>query len=670
MSQAPRLARPTVAEPEYLAGLNPKQRLAVLHTAGPLLVVAGAGSGKTSVVTRRIARLIAEGQATPSEILAVTFTNKAANEMRDRVANLIGERQASGATLSTFHSFCLGVLRQHIEALGYRKNFTISGEGEMQTLVRRVLGDLDGIHESFSPSLFREHISLLKGGSHTLDSLTPDKAEDATQKKYRTWLPEVYERYESALRAANSLDFDDLLRLTVQLLSEKAEVLYHYQTRFQFVMVDEYQDTNPVQLALVKALVEPHHNICVVGDDDQSIYGWRGADVRNILTFEKQFPDATIITLDQNYRSTEVILSAANGVISNNRNRRSKKMWCQNGPGREIDWITCEDDDHEAKTVVERIHHVRQKTGAQDSDFAVLYRSNTQSRPLEMALRQAGIPYVVYGGQEFYDRAEVRDIVCYLKVLANPRDEPAFLRVVNMPRRGIGDATLHAIHDICREQKLSFGNAMAEGLKSGKLHGPAADGVREFLGLMSHFRQQMRGGGLARHTRELVRRIGYREELERTSKSPEQAALRWENVDAVIRSLEQYETSAPAPTLTGFLDESSLNTDTDRRSKNNRRDNAVSLMTIHSAKGLEFPFVFIVGVEEGLIPHGKSLRDDALEEERRLFYVALTRAKRHVTLFEALRRAKHGKERDTATSRFLKEIPPQLIKRRGLAVDR
>ncbi len=657
---------------KYIQGLNPAQRDAVLQTGGPVLVLAGAGSGKTRVVTQRIAHIVSKKLAEPSEILAVTFTNKAAGEMRERVSKLIGKKLGSEVVLSTFHSFCLQVLRQHIEHLGFRKNFTIAGEGDAHTIIRRVLDDLDGVRESFSPGAFRAQISLAKGANGPADiarDVTDAEADPdgvALQDKYLVWLPEISERYQSALRAANALDFDDLLSYVLKLWDEHPRILARYQKRFKYVMVDEYQDTNPVQYALVRRLVAKHENLCVVGDDDQSVYGWRGADVRNILDFEKDFSGAKIITLGQNYRSTKTILAAANAVIAHNKERRIKKTFTQLKEGRAIDWMVVGDDEHEAKLAAAWLKNVREKATARYSDFAVLYRSNNQSRAFEIAFRNAQIPYVVIGGQEFFERAEVRDIIAYLKVLANPRDEPSFLRVVNMPRRGIGDKTLHAVHDLCREQGLPFAKGLALALKEGRVSGPAEHGVGEFLALLTEFRPRLRDGreGLADLVGELVQRIAYKAELERTSKSLEHAGLRWENVEAVIQAVEAYEQSAANPTLHGFLDESSLNSDADRSSKDERRKTGVTLMTMHSAKGLEFPFVFIAGCEEGLVPHERSVRDGAIEEERRLFYVALTRAKRHITLFEALSRNRHGREKMCETSRFLSEIPENLINKR------
>ena len=666
---------------KFEKGLNADQLEAVRHIKGPLLVLAGAGSGKTSVVTRRIARLINKEHAKANEILAVTFTNKAAGEMRERVSSLVGKRKAEAVTISTFHSFCLKVLREHIEHLGFRKNFTISGEGDSRTIIRRIVEDMDGVEETFDQGMLREQISLAKGANTETFSLTvpeeESKEEKVTREKYETWLPEIYEQYQSALRAANTLDFDDLLTYVLKLFAEHPRILGAYRKRFKFVMVDEYQDTNPTQYQLVQLLVAKHKNLCVVGDDDQSIYGWRGADVRNILQFEKDFPKAKIVTLTQNYRSVVSILDAANSIIKNNAKRREKTLFSALGAGQPLDWILTADDEHEAKTTADWIAEIRSSTGADFRDIAILYRSNTQSRPYEIAFRTLGIPYTVVGGQDLFDRAEVRDIISYLKALANPWDEAAFLRIVNMPRRGIGDKSLHTVHDLCRTRKLSLGKGMATALREGAIHGSAEKGMRSFLGLMSETRRKFkeRKKSMSDLLQELVDVIGYKNELERTSKSLEQARMRWENIEAVIEALDEYESRTKGATLGTFLDQSSLNTDLDNSNDDDARTNAVTLMTIHSAKGLEFPYVFIAGVEEGLLPHDKSMREGAVDEERRLFYVALTRAQKHCVLLEACARRKHGRDRICTTSRFMKEIPNELLNKhvraaRDMVVDR
>lgn len=666
------LSMPKVSK--YLEGLNPNQAEAVQCINGPLLVIAGAGSGKTRVVTRRIGYIIAQKAAKPEQILAVTFTNKAAGEMRERVAELIGKPKSQKVTISTFHSFCLKILREHIELLGYRKNFTISGEGDTRTMIKRVIDDLEGPLKEFSPGIFREQISLMKASQETENyamavPADESKEEAANREKYETWLPEIYDRYQSALRAANTIDFDDLLSLVLKLWEEHPKVKKHFQKQYQYVMVDEYQDTNTIQYRLIQHLVGAHKNLCVVGDDDQSIYGWRGADVANILNFSKDFPKAKSITLGHNYRSKVQILEAANAVIQNNSNRLDKKMIPHHGPGRPIDHIIAADEEHEAKMAQEWMENIKIKTGASNEDFAILYRSNIQSRPYEIAFRSAGIPYVVIGGQEFYERAEIRDVIAYLKVIVNPWDEASFLRIVNIPRRGIGDKTLHTIHDICREHGLSLGKGMAKALSEGRISGAAEKGIRNLLGLLKDVRYQFRSKDRPLHEtlHQFVLNIAIKYEIERTSKTPEMASLRWDNIQAIIKSLEEYENAAKNPTLGAFLDQSSLVRDADRLAEDGTDRSVVTLMTIHSAKGLEFPYVFIVGVEDGIIPHVRSLRDNTVEEERRLFYVAITRAQEHLTIFETCSRNMRGRETVSTPSRFLKEIPPELLTKHTFA---
>lgn len=654
---------------KLLNDMNPEQRAAVEHGVGPLLVLAGAGSGKTRVITRRIAYLIATGAASPAQILAVTFTNKAANEMRERVAALVGKEVAKGITISTFHSFCLGVLRKSIDRLGYRRDFSITGTGDVRSVVRRIVSDLrDSAREDFRPETLLEAIGAIKnaGGKEHGAALVLPGAE--SRAKYETWMPEIYERYQSALRAANALDFDDLLLMTLRLWEHDPGALAETQLRYRFVMVDEFQDTNRVQYEIIRTLVRPHRNLCVVGDDDQSIYAWRGADPRNILELDRHYPDVHIIKLEQNYRSTKTVLAAANGVIKHNTGRRDKTLWTAHAQGRGIDWIVTANDEHEARMAVSWMRTIQAKSGARWRDFCLLYRSNTQSRPFEIEFRREGIPYVVVGGQEFFERAEVRDVISYLKVLANPRDETAMLRVINMPRRGIGDASLHKVHTLCHEQQWPLGKGLLHAVESELVTGEAAKGIRSFMGLLAKYRTALKepGAKLWKVAAELFDAIDYYAEIERSSKGPDHVQVRMNNIEAVVEAIKRYEEEAEQPTLRGFLDESSLNRDDDRRSKKDRREAAVTLMTMHSAKGLEFPFVFIVGAEEGLLPHEKSAREGNLEEERRLFYVAITRAMRHLTVFEARSRVRNGRERETKPSRFLAEIPAELLRRKDL----
>lgn len=645
--------------------LNPEQRAAATHGAGPLLIVAGAGSGKTRVITTRIARLIATKEAKAEHILAVTFTNKAAREMRERVAQLTTPKAAEAVTISTFHSFCLQILRKDIEHLGYRRNFSIATEGDKRAMVRRVLDDMDGVKETFKPETILEAITSAKN-SGGLESRAKD---DVVRQKYDKYLPSFYEAYQSALRASNALDFDDFIGLTLSLWKEHPEALARARDQYRFVMVDEFQDTNRAQYELIHTLATPRNNLCVVGDDDQSIYAWRGAEPGIMRDLERDFAGLKVVKLEQNYRSTPNILNAANAVIARNTGRREKKLWSAAPAGRPIDLIITGDDEHEAKTALEWLKLIRSKSGAQFRDFAILYRSNTQSRPIEMALRQGEVPYQVVGGQDFYERAEIKDIVSYLKLLANPRDEASFLRIVNMPRRGIGDATLEKIHTKCLEHRMPFGKAMAAVLNDASVPKETERGLRALLNCLAHHRKRLRerSGTVSEIVTDLIDTIGYRAELLRTSKTTGQFETRWNNIEAILGAIVAYEAEDFAPTLTGFLDKAALVRDEPRSTTDDGKRNEVTLMTMHSAKGLEFPFVFIMGLEDGQLPHQKSVDYGDIEEERRLFYVGITRAQRHLTLFQALSRARGDKERMTQPSRFLTEIPPELINQRTAA---
>ncbi len=654
-----------------LDGLNPQQAEAVRRTEGPVLVLAGAGSGKTRVITTRIAYLIATDKAAPSSILALTFTNKAAEEMRERVAEVIGKEAAGQVVLSTFHSFCVRVLRAEIEHLGFRRNFTISTESDTRTLLRRCLHDLTHGKESYDPAIFLGKIGEVKNAG--LDRPKPVKAKaktTAARDRYDDQFGEVFDRYQSALRAANAMDFDDLLMLTLKLWREHPEVRARYQKQFRYILVDEYQDTNRVQYELLRILAGDHRNLCVVGDDDQSIYSWRGADLRNILSIEKDFPEAHVVRLEQNYRSTVTILNAANQVIAHNSQRRPKNLWSALGAGRSLDWFTVANEEQEAREAVGWLRYIQSKSDAKYSDFAILYRSNQQSRPFEIAFRQAEIPYVVIGGQDFYERAEIKDVVSYLKVMVNPRDEAAFLRIVNVPRRGIGDTTLHRVHDYCRAHSVGTIKGLRALLDRDGLPQNTQAGIREILDIITTYRKRFRtpGMSLTDTILDLIERIDYRGEVFRSCRSADQFKFRWSNVEALLDSIGEYENSTSSPSLSDFLDRSALTNDDDRFARTQRRQQGVTLMTIHSAKGLEFPFVFIVGVEEGILPHAKSLNDGAIEEERRLFYVALTRGQRHVTLFEAASRERGEKRIPSQPSRFLSEIPPELMRQQIRAV--
>ncbi|HOK89997.1 MAG TPA: UvrD-helicase domain-containing protein [Candidatus Hydrogenedentes bacterium] len=655
----------------YEQGLNEAQQAAVNHVSGPLLVIAGAGSGKTRVITHRVAALIGRGYARPDEVLAVTFTNKAAAEMRDRIFALVGD-DARRVCVETFHAYCVRELRRFADRLGWRKDFSIASESDARALIRRAAEDIALGGDGLSFDIVRDCFSRMKnnGADDTLEGepeLPDTLAASARGEKYRQHLRLIFDRYQSALRAANSMDFDDLLVMTLRLWKSCPDVLGDARRRARFILVDEYQDTNRVQFELIRTLAGPDRNVCVVGDDDQAIYGWRGADVRNILQFERHFPGARVITLDVNYRSTGMIIEAANHVVAHNRQRREKTLRAVNAPGRKLDLFTVADEDHEALEAIRWLLHIRRKTGAPWSAFAMLYRTGAQSRPLEMALRAADIPYEVFGSQDFFERIEVRDIIAYLRLMVNPRDEQAFLRVVNVPRRGIGDATLELAHRICQQENKTLGMALAAILERDAAPRPAVAGIRSFLRIVMTYRKRFHEAGrnLAGVARDLVAEIGYLEALRSSSRSQAQYDTRAEGVNLVLNAIEKYAATAEFPSLRDFLDRTHLNADRFGNGRDDRSVDAVSLMTAHSAKGLEFPYVFILGMEEGLFPHARSVEENGIEEERRLFYVALTRGMKMVSLFHALERRQGEKTRPAEPSRFLAEIPEALLVRQA-----
>ncbi|HOV60889.1 MAG TPA: UvrD-helicase domain-containing protein [Candidatus Hydrogenedentes bacterium] len=655
----------------YEQGLNEAQQAAVNHVSGPLLVIAGAGSGKTRVITHRVAALIGRGYARPDEVLAVTFTNKAATEMRDRIFALVGD-DARRVCVETFHAYCVRELRRFADRLGWRKDFSIASESDTRALIRRAAEDIALGGDGLSLDIVRDCFSRMKnnGADDTLEGepeLPDTLAASARGEKYRQHLRLIFDRYQSALRVANSMDFDDLLVMTLRLWKSCPDVLGDARRRARFILVDEYQDTNRVQFELIRTLAGPDRNVCVVGDDDQAIYGWRGADVRNILQFERHFPGARVITLDVNYRSTGMIIEAANHVVAHNRQRREKTLRAVNAPGRKLDLFTVADEDHEALEAIRWLLHIRRKTGAPWSAFAMLYRTGAQSRPLEMALRAADIPYEVFGSQDFFERIEVRDIIAYLRLMVNPRDEQAFLRVVNVPRRGIGDATLELAHRICQQENKTLGMALAAILERDAAPRPAVAGIRSFLRIVMTYRKRFHEAGrnLAGVARDLVAEIGYLEALRSSSRSQAQYDTRAEGVNLVLNTIEKYAAAAEFPSLRDFLDRTHLNADRFGNGRDDRSVDAVSLMTAHSAKGLEFPYVFILGMEEGLFPHARSVEENGIEEERRLFYVALTRGMKIVSLFHALERRQGEKTRPAEPSRFLAEIPEALLVRQA-----
>ncbi|RNC71325.1 MAG: ATP-dependent DNA helicase Rep [Desulfuromonadales bacterium] len=643
-----------------VATLNPPQREAATHTEGPLLVLAGAGSGKTRVITFRIGHLLIDKKVKAENILAVTFTNKAAGEMKERVRELVGRGKAKGMIISTFHSLGVRILRRDIERLGYKKNFSIYTTSDQIGLVRQVLREVVEDGRKHDPEKLLWKISGWKNHLIPPDGIVP-RYQDEDEVLACT----VYPRYQALLKACNAIDFDDIIMLTVGLLRDFPEVLDHWQERFRYIMVDEYQDTNASQYLFISLLAKKYKNLCVVGDDDQSIYGWRGADVGNILDFEKDYPGCRVVKLEQNYRSSGTILEAANNVIRNNAKRKEKRLWTDAGDGRPIDLVVAQDDEEEATLVVERIQMERYQHELSYGDFAILYRTNSQSRAFEEQLRFEGIPYVLVGGMQFYERKEVKDALSYLKVIDNPHDEQALLRIVNFPRRGIGDGTVLKINQWSLEHGMPLLDALG---RAGEVEG-VTEAVREkvlaFHRLIVEASQDFRhSGNLAGRVKELFERLGMEQELYRTIDDPATARRKVENVEQIINSMASFEERIPGATLSGFLEKVSL-MDEDRFSGKDKKEHgqdAVTLMSLHSSKGLEFPFVFLVGFEEEILPHKKSVEEGmSIDEERRLCYVGITRARRHLTITRCVNRKKYGKLQERQPSRFLEEIPADLL---------
>lgn len=631
--------------------LNEQQKEAVLHTEGPLLILAGAGSGKTRVLTHRIAYLIEEQGVNPWNILAITFTNKAAGEMRERVDKLVGFG-AESIWVSTFHSTCVRILRRHIDLLGYDNNFTIYDSDDQKTLMKDVCKLLQ-----IDTKIFKER-ALLGTISHAKDELiTPEefriRAEgDFSQKK----IAEVYEEYEKQLRANNALDFDDLLVKTVQLFQTQADVLEYYQERFRYIMVDEYQDTNTVQFKLVSLLAAKYRNICVVGDDDQSIYRFRGANIRNILSFEETFPGAKVIKLEQNYRSTKMILDSANEVIRNNTGRKDKTLWTENEVGERPVFREFSSSFEEAEWIVRDIV----KRGGPWKDYAILYRTNAQSRIFEEKCVAYNLPYRLVGGVNFYQRKEIKDVLCYLKTIANGRDDLAVQRIINVPKRGIGAMSVARVNMFAMENDMSFYEAL-ERAQAVPGIGKAALKIGVFTDQISEFRKMLKEETPIKDVIEaILDKTGYRDELKEEGEV--EAESRMENIEELINKAVSYWESAEEPSLSAFLEEVALVADIDSMDESEDR---IILMTLHSAKGLEFPYVYLAGMEDGLFPSMMSLMEgpEALEEERRLCYVGITRAEKRLTLTAAKSRMIKGQVQPERTSRFIDEIPDVCLER-------
>ena len=633
----------------YLDKLNPEQRAAVEQTQGPLLVLAGAGSGKTRVLTCRIAHLIDSG--VPAwKILAITFTNKAAREMVERVDALTGE-SGKDAWVSTFHSCCARILRRDIEKLGYKREFVIYDEDDRMTVIKGVAKSLELNDKEFPPKAIKAAISDAKNRMLTPREWLKDAGDNFRNRK----LCEAYEKYEIALRGNNALDFDDLLIKTLELLIEHPPVLQYYQDKFDYVLVDEYQDTNIAQYQFVRLMAGGKRNLCVVGDDDQSIYGWRGADIRNILEFEKDFPDCKVIKLEQNYRSTANILDAANQVIAHNAGRKEKALWTQCDPGDKVGLYHAMDERDEAAFAALMSKKLMNQ-GMRPGEIAVLYRTNAQSRVLEEAFVRAGVPNRIYGGQRFYDRKEVKDLIAYMRALVNPDDDVSVRRIINEPKRGIGDSTVEALALYAGENDLSLMAAVLDSEGAG-LSSRAQRLVSGFADLMVELTEAMYSMSITEFTEALIEKTGYVKALEQSKTEENQTRI--ENIRELEGAVSEFAKLNPEGTLTDFLENVALITDVDNL---NQTSGAVTLMTLHSAKGLEFDAVFLVGMEEGVFPLSRALFDEtALEEERRLAYVGITRAKKKLYLSHAHTRMLYNARSANQLSRFVSEIPQRLI---------
>jgi superfamily I DNA/RNA helicase len=640
-----------------LSGLNPQQKEGVLATEGPVLLLAGAGTGKTRVVTHRIAHLIASG-VEPKHILAVTFTNKAAREMRERVAALLGSRDAEAVTIGTFHSFCLRILRRHIHLLGYSHNFAISGEGYQKGLIRTVMGELGLVGQGRDPGLWLALISKAKSALHGPDDVREYDWSFAGE------LAEVYAVYQRRLQQMDQVDFDDLLVLVHRLWQEYPDVLAKHRDQFRYLMVDEYQDTNSVQFQLVATLAGERANLCVVGDDDQSIYGWRGADVGNILEFDEQFPGAKVIRLEQNYRSTATILDAANAVIAHNSERHAKRLWSERAKGDVILCVRADDEEDEAKFVASFLRERSLNGRYRHDEMAVLFRSNHQSRALENALRQAKIPYTLVGSNSFYQRKEILDAVSLLQTVCNPRDDQSLLRILNVPPRGIGDVSIQHLRDIGKMLGRPLQSLLNHEEFLNRLNGPGEPAVRSFHAHLQQARQLFaEPGGLAGKVERFFNDIGYMEGLGRMYKPREDALKRRDNVLEFINAVAEYEhRTGPRTTLGEFLEAFALLDAQDKEDKEGKGEASVTLMTVHASKGLEFPLVMVVGLERGLFPHRMSLEEGNVQEERRLFYVAITRAQKELVLAHAEKRRARGQVTRQRPSPFLDEVPDELVR--------
>ncbi|MCH6269186.1 DNA helicase PcrA [Neobacillus citreus] len=638
---------------KLINGLNPEQQKAVKATDGPLLIMAGAGSGKTRVLTHRIAYLIVEKRVNPYNILAITFTNKAAREMKERIAKMMGGA-AEEIWISTFHSMCVRILRRDIDRIGFNRNFTILDSSDQQSVIKGILKEKNIDPKKFDPRAILGSISSAKN-----ELIDPEEYAKTAGGYFEQVVSDVYEEYQKRLRKNQALDFDDLIMKTIQLFQRVPEVLEYYQRKFQYIHVDEYQDTNKAQYLLVKLLANRFKNLCVVGDSDQSIYRWRGADIANILSFEKDYPNATVILLEQNYRSTKRILLAANKVIEKNFNRKAKNLWTENPEGNKIVYYRADSEQGEAQFVTGRIKELTRDGKYKLSDIAILYRTNAQSRVMEEVLLKSNIGYAIVGGTKFYDRKEIKDMLAYLRLISNPDDDISLQRVINVPKRGIGSSSLDKIIDFAAMHDLSIFQAL-DSIDLIGLSPKITKAAAEFRDLIKNYTNMQEFLSVTELVEEVLDKTGYSEML-KAEKSIE-AQSRLENLEELLSVTKNFEETNDDKTLVAFLTDLALVADIDSMDDDGEKADSVVLMTLHSAKGLEFPIVFLIGMEEGVFPHSRSLMEEVeMEEERRLAYVGITRAEQNLFLTNAQMRTLFGRTNMNPASRFISEIPEDLL---------
>lgn len=645
---------------DFTSGLNDKQQEAVLHTEGPLLVLAGAGSGKTRVLTHRIAHLIENKGVTPWSVLAITFTNKAAAEMRERVGHLVGEETVRDMWISTFHAMCVRILRRNSEKLGYGRYFTIYDTADQKALLKDIMKMLNLNEKNYPVSTVLGTISSQKNQYITAEEFTASAGDDYKNKI----IAKIYAHYQKKLQENDAMDFDDLLLNTCLLFRDHKDVLEFYQNKFRYILVDEYQDTNGVQYQLVQMLAKKYKNLCVVGDDDQSIYGWRGADIRNILDFERDFENAAVVRLEQNYRSTQNILDAANHVVAHNQGRKVKKLWTENDKGELISILQMDNEYREADAISEIIVSGIEEGDYEYKDYAILYRTNAQSRVLEEKMMQHDIPYRLLGGTRFYERKEVKDMLAYLRTVANTKDDVSMKRIINVPKRGIGAASLESITRYGIAQNMNFYEAAKLAKEFGILGNGPATKVLGFVDLIEELRAIAEENDVKVLLEAIIEKTNYREYLRQTEGEDYQDRIA--NIEELVSKAATYMETNEEPSLAQFLEDIALVADVDNYDVNS---NSIVLMTLHSAKGLEFPVVFIPGVEEGLFPSYMSMTegDDKVEEERRLCYVGITRAREKLYMLHAQQRTVFGRTQGTVRSRFIKELPIELTNLAALA---